>query len=77
MKKKTTTVRGLAFDIIIVEMMQDDHRGTIFYHAEIFVRSRKTGEQTLARRSRIPGTGAALVAAVQQHGVRALEGFTA
>ncbi|MBB3915551.1 hypothetical protein [Rhizobium fabae] len=75
MRKKTTTIRGLAFDIVVIETTQTDVIGTLFYHAEIYIRSRKTGEQKLARRSRIPGSGGAIATAVQQHGVRALEGF--
>lgn len=41
METKTTVVRGLAFDIVVVETMSQDARGILFYVATIYVRERK------------------------------------
>lgn len=76
MKTMTTVIRGLAIDVVVVETTQADAMGILFYRAEIFARNRGTGMQHLVRRTRIPGTGKELVKAVQQHGVRALDGLT-
>lgn len=75
MKTMTTVIRGLALDVVVVETTQADAVGIAFYYAEILVRERGTGNQRLVRRTRIPGTGKELVKAVQQHGVRALDGL--
>lgn len=77
MESKTTVVRGLAFDVVVIETMHSDSVGTLFYRAAIFVRERATGAQRLVRRTRIPGTGAALARDVQQMGVRALDKLVA
>lgn len=76
MKTMTTVIRGLASDVVVVETTHVDAVGILFYRAEILVRERGTGIQRLVRRTRIPGTGKELVKAVQQHGVRALDGLT-
>ncbi len=75
MKTMTTVIRGLAIDIVVIETTQADAVGILFYRAEIHLRERGTGTQRLIRRTRIPGTGKELVKAVQQHGVRALDGL--
>lgn len=77
MEKKTTTVRGLTFDVVVVETMHRDRAGTVFYRAEIFIRSRKNGAQRLVQRTRIPNTGQAIARDVQKRGLRALEAFIA
>ncbi|MCQ1773715.1 hypothetical protein NOI24_20575 [Neorhizobium galegae] len=77
MEKETTTVRGLIFDVVVIETMHRDRAGTLFYRAEIFIRSRKNGAQRLVQRTRIPNTGQALARDVQERGLRALETFTA
>ncbi|NTF42579.1 hypothetical protein [Rhizobium rhizogenes] len=76
MKTTTTTIRGLALDVLVIERMHADAAGVLFYVAEIVVRSRTTGAQRVVRRSRIPGTGQELARAVQKRGVRALEIFS-
>jgi len=73
MKTKTTVVRGLSFDVIVVETIHTDAVSTLFYLATIFVRERKTGTEKLVRRTRIPGSGRELARAVQRSGVRALD----
>lgn len=73
MKTKTTVVRGLAIDVIVVETMHADAAGLLFYIAEIHVRERTTGTEKLVRRTRIPGSGQELARAVQRMGVRALD----
>lgn len=77
MEMKTTTVKGLAFDVIVVETVHRDARGILFYVAAIFIREHKTGARRLVRRTRVPGTGQEVARAVQQHGVRALDKLTA
>ncbi|MCQ1770370.1 hypothetical protein NOI24_03600 [Neorhizobium galegae] len=75
METKKTLVRGLAIDVIVVETMQSDSLGHLFYVAMIYVRHRRTGAQHLVQRTRIPGTGQALARDVQRRGIRALEAF--
>ena len=75
MKTMTTVIRGLAIDVVVVETTHADAVGILFYRAEIFTRNRGTGRQRLVQRTRIPGTGKELAKAVQQRGVRALEGL--
>lgn len=77
METTTTTIRGLAADVIIAETTHRDEHGILFYLAVITVRSHKTGIERVARRSRIPGAGKALVRDVQRMGVRALDGLAA
>jgi hypothetical protein len=77
MKTKTTVVRGLAIDVIVVETIHTDAVSTLFYVATIFVRERRTGTEKLVRRTRIPGSGQELARAVQRMGVRALDHLTA
>ncbi|MBY5779730.1 hypothetical protein ELG83_10475 [Rhizobium leguminosarum] len=76
MEKKTTTVRGLTFDVVVFETMHRDRAGTLFYRAEVFIRNRKDGAQRLVQRTRIPNTGQAIARDVQQRGLRALNSFT-
>ncbi|KAA0698611.1 hypothetical protein DTW90_12520 [Neorhizobium sp. P12A] len=77
METTTTTIRGLAVDVLVIETTHHDARGILFYLAIVIVRSRKTGVERVARRSRIPGAGKALVRDVQRMGVRALDGLAA
>lgn len=75
MKTTTTVIRGLAIDVLVIETVHADAVGTLFYHADILIRERKSGAQRLVRRTRIPGTGQELARAVQKRGLRALETF--
>jgi hypothetical protein len=75
MKTTTTTIRGLAIDVLVIETTHMDAVGVLFYIAEIMIRERQTGTQRLVRRSRIPGTGQAVARHVQRNGIRALEAF--
>lgn len=78
MKTTTTTVRGLAVDVLVIETMHQTASGEVlWYVATILVQNRRTGAQRLLRRTRVPGSGRELAKAVQQHGVRALETLTA
>lgn len=76
METKTTTVRGLAFDVVVTETMHEDVGGHLFYKAEIVLMSKRNGARKLVRKTRIPGAAHELVAAVQQQGIRALEAFS-
>ncbi|WP_312930311.1 hypothetical protein [Agrobacterium cavarae] len=76
METTTTTIRSLAVDVIITETTHRDAVGILFYLATIIVRSRTTGVERIARRSRIPGTGKTLARDVQRLGVRALDKLT-
>ncbi len=75
METKKILIRGLAIDVVVVETMQKDAIGTLFYVAMIYVRSRRTGAQRLVQRTRIAGTGQALARDVERRGLRALEAF--
>lgn len=75
METKKTLIRGLGFDVIVIETMHRDTVGTLFYIAMIYVRHCKTGAQRLVQRTRIAGTGQSLARDVQKRGLRALEGF--
>ncbi len=77
MKTKRTLIRGLAIDVVVVETMQADAAGILFYVAEIHVREKRSGNEKLVRRTRIPGAGQELARAVQQLGVRALDHLAA
>ncbi|MQW06356.1 hypothetical protein GHK45_22295 [Sinorhizobium meliloti] len=78
MQTKTTVVRGLAIDVIVVETTHADAIGAVlWYVATISIRERKTGVQKLIRRTRVPGSGQALARDVQRLGVRALDHLAA
>lgn len=77
METKTTTIRGLAFDVLISETTHRDACGVLFYLAVVVIRERKTGLERVARRSRLPGAGAALARDVERLGVRALDKLVA
>lgn len=78
MKTTTTTIRGLAIDVLVIETQQQTASGEVlWYVATILVQNRRTGAQRLVRRTRVPGSGRELAKAVQQRGVRALEALAA
>ncbi|MCZ7973958.1 hypothetical protein O9X80_05555 [Agrobacterium salinitolerans] len=78
MKTTTTTIRGLAIDVLVIETMQQTASGEVlWYVATILVQNRRTGVKRLVRRTRVPGSGKELAKAVQQRGVRALEALAA
>ncbi|MCM2403437.1 hypothetical protein NBH20_19880 [Rhizobium sp. S153] len=78
MKTTTTTIRGLAINVLVIETMQQTASGEVlWYVATIIVQNRRTGVQHLVRRTRVPGSGKELAKAVQQRGVRALEALAA
>lgn len=77
METTTTTIRGLAFDVLVTETTQRDGNGVLFYLATVVIRSRKTGVERIARRSRIPGAARTLARDVQRMGVRALDELAA
>ncbi|MGF0539898.1 hypothetical protein ACQQ2Q_18010 [Agrobacterium sp. ES01] len=77
METTTTTVRGLTFDVLVKETTHRDAVGVLFYLATITIRSRKTGVERIARRSRIPGTGKTIARDVQRMGVRVLDKLAA
>ncbi len=73
METKTTTIKGLAVDLIITETTHRDTRGILFYLATIAVRSHRTGVEKIARRSRIPGAVNSLACDVRRMGIRAFD----
>ncbi|MGH6763751.1 MAG: hypothetical protein ACRECW_19430 [Phyllobacterium sp.] len=78
METKTTTIKGLAIDVVVVETMHTDVTGAVlWYVATISIRERKSGIQKLIRRTRVPGSGQALARDVQRLGVRALDHLSA
>lgn len=77
METTTTTIRGIAFDVLVTETTHRDARGVLFYLAVIAIRSRKTGVEREVRRSRLPGAGKELARDVQRMGVRVLDRLAA
>lgn len=78
MKTTTTTIRGLAIDVLVIETQQQTASGEVlWYVATIIVKNRRTGVQRLVRRTRVPGSGKELAKAVKQRGIRALEALAA
>jgi hypothetical protein len=78
METKTTTIKGLAIDVLVVEIMHTDAAGAVlWYVATISIRERKTGIEKHVRRTRVPGSGQELARAVQRMGVRALDHLAA
>ncbi len=78
METKTTTIKGLAIDVVVIETMHTDAAGIIlWYVATISIRERKTGIEQHVRRTRVPGSGQELARAVQRMGVRALDHLVA
>lgn len=77
METTTTIIRGLAFDVLVTETTQRDGKGVLFYLATVVIRSRKTGVERIARRSRIPGAGKTLARDVQRLGVQVLDQLAA
>lgn len=75
METTTTKIKGLAFDVFVTETTHKDARGILFYRCVVVIREHRTGVERVARRSRLPGAGAALARDVQRLGVRALEIF--
>lgn len=73
MMTKRTVVRGLSFDLVVVETTQCDRIGPLFYVAAICLLNRKTGTERLIRRTRIPGCAAEIVLDIQNRGLRALD----
>lgn len=74
METKTTTIRGLAIDVVVVETTHTDITGAaLWYFATISIRERKTGVEKLVRRTRVPGSGKALARDVQRLGLRVLD----
>jgi hypothetical protein len=77
METTTTTIRGLAFDVLVTETTHRDGKGVLSYLAIVVLRSRRTGVERIARRSRIPGAGKDLARDVQRLGVRAVDKLVA
>lgn len=78
METKTTTIKGLAIDVVVVEIMQTDAAGAVlWYVATISIRERRTGIKKHVRRTRVPGSAQELARAVQRLGVRALDHLAA
>ena len=73
METTTMKIKGLAFNVFVTETTHKDTRGILFYLAVVVIREHRTGVERVARRSRLPGAGAALARDVQRLGVRALD----
>lgn len=73
MKTKTTTFKGLTFDILVEEAQQRDPQGGhLWYLAAVYVRDR-SGAKTLVRKSRLPGAADELAALVRRDGLRVFD----
>jgi len=76
MKTKTTTFKGLTFDIVVEEAQQaDQDGGRLWYLAAVYVRDR-SGAKTLVRKSRLPGAAEELAAMVRRDGLRVFDRFS-
>lgn len=75
MKTKTTTFKGLTFDLLVEEAQQiDPQGGHLWYLAAIYVRDR-SGAKQLIRKSRLPGAAEELAALVRRDGIRVFDNF--
>lgn len=78
MNTTTTLLKGLAFDIEVVEVHQTDSAGCIlFYRASVIIRPRHKVAGRLIRRSRIPGAATELARHLHKRGIRALDELAA
>lgn len=74
MRQTITKIKALAVNIEIIEVFHEDqHGGTIWYHAAIWIQRHGSVEKTLVRKSRLPGAAAALKAEIQRDGLRAFD----
>ena len=71
MKTTKTLIRGLAIDVLVVETMQTDAAGMLFYIAEIHVRSGRLAPRNLSgglvspvRDRSLPAPSSSLVSAL-------------
>ncbi|WP_457579086.1 hypothetical protein [Ensifer adhaerens] len=74
MRQTITRIKGLTVNVEVVEVSQSDKNGGIIcYFASIYVQVRGSAEKRLVRRSRLPGTAAALKAEIKRDGLRAFD----
>lgn len=75
MRTKTTTFKGLTFDLMVEEAEQTDPQGGhLWYLAAVYVRDR-SGQRHLVRKSRLPGTAEELAASIRRDGIRVFDNF--
>jgi hypothetical protein len=76
MRIDITTIRGLAFNLLIEEAHDRDQQGgTLCYFADIYRQDKASGSKRLIRRSRLPETAAAIRRDVERDGIQALRQF--
>ena len=72
MKIETTTIRGLAYDLLIEEIHDRDQSGDLLcYFANIYRQDKRGSARLLIRRSRLPETVQAFRNEIQRDGLQA------
>lgn len=75
---KRTTIRGLAFDLLIEEVNERTSAGgLICYLASVYRVEKATGARTLIRRSRLPGAADEMRREYKRDGIQALRRLAA
>jgi hypothetical protein len=78
MKIKTSTFRGLTFDIVVDEAQTVDAQGgRIWYTAAVYLKPKGQQERHLVRKSRLPGVADELAAEIRRDGIRVFDRFSA
>lgn len=78
MRQTITEIRGLTVNIEVLEVHQrDTNGGTIWYYAAIYTQPHGSADKRLVRKSRLPGTAAALKAEIKRDGLRAFDRINA
>lgn len=76
MEIKTSTFRGLTFDIVVEEAQTvDANGGRIWYTAAVFLRSKGQQQRHLVRKSRLPGVAADLAKEIKRDGIRVFDKY--
>lgn len=78
MRRTCRTIHGKVADLIVEESKSTDSDGRLlWYVAAIYVRERASVRPRFVRKTRLPETADVLAAAIQRHGLRALDAATA
>lgn len=76
MEIRTSTFRGLTFDIVVEEAQTVDANGAhIWYTAAVFLRAKGQQQRHLVRKSRLPGVAADLAAEIKRDGIRVFDKY--
>jgi hypothetical protein len=77
MQQTLKTIHVKVADLLVEETKIVDNDGRLLgYVAVIYVRERGSVRPRFVRKTRLPETAAVLAAAIQRHGLRALETFS-